>query len=182
MYRPRARTVRTASDKLNAPAATSAEYSPKLCPATNAGALTPASLNARNAATETVRIAGCVFSVNCKSSAGPSKQSREIAKPNASSASSKTRRATGNFSARSFPIPGACEPCPGKIIADFRLPIADLSDSTFPPLYDPTCQAQNRQSAIGNRKYHHHRINTAPQVTPPPNEAINTKSPSLIRP
>jgi hypothetical protein len=28
----------------------------------------------------------------------------------------------------------------------------------------------------------HHRINTAPHVTPPPNEAINTKSPSFIRP
>jgi hypothetical protein len=28
----------------------------------------------------------------------------------------------------------------------------------------------------------YHCINTAPQVTPPPNDAISTRSPSLIRP
>ena len=35
--RPRLRTRRTASAKFNAPAATSAEYSPRLCPATKSG-------------------------------------------------------------------------------------------------------------------------------------------------
>src|SRR5260370_1050063 len=37
MYLPRLRTVRTASAKVIVPAATCAEYSPRLCPATNAG-------------------------------------------------------------------------------------------------------------------------------------------------
>ena len=37
MYLPRLRTVRTASAKLRVPAATCAEYSPRLCPATKAG-------------------------------------------------------------------------------------------------------------------------------------------------
>ena len=95
----------------NAPAATSAEYSPKLCPATNAGASIPSASIARNAATETVRIAGCVFSVNCKSSAGPSKQSREIGKAQAHhQLLQRPVAAAGKFSARSFPIPGFCEP------------------------------------------------------------------------
>src|SRR5579872_7195471 len=35
-------------------------------------------------------------------------------KPSASSASSKVRLATGNFSARSRPMPAYCEFCPGK--------------------------------------------------------------------
>src|SRR6185369_2698533 len=132
--------------------ATSAEYSPKLCPATNDGALIPSSIIARNAATETVKIAGCVFSVNCKSSAGPSKQSREIAKPNASSASSKTRRATGNFSAKSFPIPGLCEPCPGKIIANCRLPIKLIADCRLPIADCRFSLNAPNKLAIGNRQ------------------------------
>ena len=37
MYLPRLRTVRTASAKFRVPAATWAEYSPRLWPATNAG-------------------------------------------------------------------------------------------------------------------------------------------------
>ena len=37
MARPRSRTVRTASAKERAPAATRAEYSPRLCPATKSG-------------------------------------------------------------------------------------------------------------------------------------------------
>ena len=58
-----------------------------------------------NAAIETVSNAGCVFSVSLSWSSGPSKHSRESAKPSASSASSKTRRAAGYFSASALPIP-----------------------------------------------------------------------------
>src|ERR1700734_4094399 len=63
IYLPRFRTVRTASVKLKVPAATCAEYSPRLCPATKRG-LTPFSFTTRQAATDAVRIAGCVTSVN----------------------------------------------------------------------------------------------------------------------
>ena len=52
----------------------------------------------RAAATETVRIAGCVCSVSLSWSSGPSKMSLERAKPRASSASSKTARAAGKLS------------------------------------------------------------------------------------
>jgi hypothetical protein len=73
-----------------------------------------------------VRIAGCVFSVNCRSSAGPSKQSREIAKPNASSASSKTCRAGRKILSQLFSHSRALRTLSGKDvspIADCRLPI-----------------------------------------------------------
>ncbi len=76
MYLPRLRTVRTASAKFRVPAATCAEYSPRLCPATKAGVV-PFSRSTRSAATETVRIAGCVISVSLSFSSGPSKHSCE---------------------------------------------------------------------------------------------------------
>ena len=63
MYRPRRRTMRSASPNANVPAATFAEYSPRLCPATNAGA-SPRDARSRAAAVLTARIAGCVFSVS----------------------------------------------------------------------------------------------------------------------
>ena len=50
-------------------------------------------------------IAGWVFSVSLRSSSGPSKQSREMEKPRASSISSKTCFASGKRSATSLPIP-----------------------------------------------------------------------------
>src|SRR4051795_237729 len=59
-------------------------------------------------------MAGCVFSVSLSCSPGPSKQSCEIENPSAASMSSKTRRAAGNASATSFPIPEYWLPCPGK--------------------------------------------------------------------
>ena len=77
MYWPRARTVRTASDKLKAPAATSAEYSPRLCPATNDGRRFRFPRGAKRRY-RNVRIAGCVFSVNCKSSAGPQNRAAKL--------------------------------------------------------------------------------------------------------
>src|SRR3989442_8482126 len=99
----------------------------------------------------------------------------------------------GKLSTRFFPIPGYWDPCPGKmyatVIADFRLPIADLQLSMTASNFDERLfqsmrrsYRTNRQLAIGNRQCVHQRISTAPQVTPPPNEAINTRSPSLIRP
>ncbi len=93
---PRRRASFTASENSSAPAATSAEYSPRLCPATKSGVM-PCFSSARYAATETVRIAGCVFSVSLRSSSGPSKQSFEIGKPSAASASSKTACDSGKL-------------------------------------------------------------------------------------
>ena len=113
IYRPRLRTVRTASAKFSVPAATWAEYSPRLCPATHAG-FTPCSARTRQVATETVRIDGCVISVCRNSSSGPSKHKRESDIPSAASASSNVCRAIGYLSASSLPMPTACDPCPGK--------------------------------------------------------------------
>src|SRR5215472_301850 len=124
MYAPRLRTNRTASVNLSEPAQTSAEYSPRLCPATKSGS-NPFSASTRAAATETVRIAGCVLAVSFSSSSVPSKHSLEMEKPSAWSASSKTDFATAYFSASSLPMPGYCEACPGNTNA--TLPIADSS-------------------------------------------------------
>ena len=106
MYLPRLRTVRTASAKLIVPAETCAEYSPRLCPATKLG-FKPFSFRTRQAATEVVRIAGCVISVRRSCSSGPSKHNRESLIPSASSASSNVCRVTGYFSASSLPMPTA---------------------------------------------------------------------------
>src|SRR5438445_2245072 len=59
-------------------------------------------------------MAGCVFSVSFSSSSGPEKQSCDSENPSTRSASSKTRRATGNESASSRPMPAYCDPWPGK--------------------------------------------------------------------
>src|SRR5215472_3554686 len=127
MYVPRFRTSRTASANFNEPAQTNAEYSPRLWPATKSGSR-PFSAKTRAAATETVKIAGCVLAVSFSSSSVPSKHSLEIEKPSATSASSKTDFATACLSASSLPIPGYCEACPGNTNA--TLPIAD---SSMPP-------------------------------------------------
>src|SRR6266849_577020 len=122
MYVPRFRTSCTASANFSAPAATSAEYSPRLCPATKSGAR-PFSASTRYTATEQVKIAGCVFAVSLRSSSVPSKHILEIEKPSALSASLKTAFAAGYFSASSLPIPGYCEACPGNTKA--TLPIVN---------------------------------------------------------
>src|SRR5467141_4501551 len=122
MYVPRLRTSCTASANFSAPAATSAEYSPRLCPATKSG-VSPFSASTRYTATEHVKIAGWVLAVSLSSSSVPSKQILEIDSPRASSASSKTARAAGYFSASSLPIPGYCEACPGNTNA--TLPIVN---------------------------------------------------------
>src|SRR5712692_7536845 len=124
MYVPRLRTSCTASANFSPPAATSAEYSPRLCPATKSG-VKPFSASTRNTATEQVKIAGCVLAVSLRSSSVPSKHILEIEKPRASSASLKTAFAAGYFPASSLPIPGYCEACPGNTNA--TLPIANPS-------------------------------------------------------
>src|SRR5246127_92566 len=120
MYVPRLRTNCTASENVSEPAATSAEYSPKLCPATKSGS-NPCSAATRNTATEQLKIAGWVFAVCFNSSSVPSKHIFEMENPSAWSASSNTARATAYFSASSLPIPGYCEACPGKTNATFPM-------------------------------------------------------------
>src|SRR3989475_2537223 len=113
-----------ASENCGPPGPTSAKSSPGLCPATKSG-VKPFSASTRNTATEQVKIAGCVLAVSLRSSSVPSKHILEIEKPRASSASVKTAFAAGYFSARSLPMPGYCEACPGKTNA--TLPIANPS-------------------------------------------------------
>src|SRR6202030_1010340 len=126
MYCPRLRTSCTASANFSAPAATSAEYSPKLWPATKSGVM-PLSASTRYTATEQVKIAGCVLAVCFSSSSLPAKHICETENPNALSASSKTARAAGYFSASSLPMPGYCDACPGNTNAIFP-----ISTSTLP--------------------------------------------------
>ena len=63
MAAARKRTSGTASLKSMTPAATSAEYSPRLCPATTAGILPPFSHHRRQAAIPAVSITGWVLTV-----------------------------------------------------------------------------------------------------------------------
>src|SRR6266850_553001 len=123
IYVPRFRTSCTSSENFSDPAATSAEYSPRLWPATKSGAK-PFSARTRCTATEQVKIAGCVLAVSLSSSSVPSKQILEIEKPSALSASSNTARAAGYFSANSLPIPEYCDACPGNTNATFPITIS----------------------------------------------------------
>src|SRR6266566_4051435 len=157
MYLPRLRTVRTASAKPIVPAATCAEYSPRLCPATNAGCLIPFSCSTRQAATETVRMAGCVFSVRRSWSSGPSKQNCESLVPSASSASSKVWRARGYRSARSFPIPTDCDPWPGNknatCVALLSSTVMSITCWRSDRGRHQTCSSQFREFAFNLRIY-----------------------------
>ncbi len=94
MYCPRRRTVRRASAKDSVPAATCAEYSPRLWPAAKAARI-PRDSTRRHAATLAARIAGWVFSVSSSCSSGPSKHSRLNDSPSAASASSNVCAADG---------------------------------------------------------------------------------------
>ena len=80
MNLPRLRTSRSASSNSIAPAQTSAEYSPRLWPATKSGS-TPLARSTARVATDVARMAAWVFSVCRSASAGPSKQSCERGKP-----------------------------------------------------------------------------------------------------
>ena len=68
----RKRTSLIASAKFKAPAATSAAYSPRLCPASRAGIAPPAACHTRQAAISAASIAGWVLTVWLSRSAGPS--------------------------------------------------------------------------------------------------------------
>src|SRR5579863_10120992 len=74
-------------------------------------------------------MAGCVFSVCFRASSEPSKHNFERENPRAASASSKTAFDSGNFSARSRPMPGYCDAWPGKRNASLPMRIY----STIPP-------------------------------------------------
>jgi hypothetical protein len=89
--------LRAVSDRLNAPAAHSAEYSPSECPATKlaASTVTPSASIARIAAIEVAINAGCAFAVRVSSSAGPSQINALSFSPSASSTSSNTATAAG---------------------------------------------------------------------------------------
>ena len=113
---PRRRTNCSALSKSSAPAATSAEYSPKLWPATTSGCK-PCASSTRNTATLCVSRAGWATSVAVSSSAGPSLISRESSISSTASACSITAAAAGYCSATSAPMPTYCDPCPGKIKA-----------------------------------------------------------------
>src|SRR5712692_11878374 len=155
MYCPRLRTNCTASENFSGPAATKAEYSPKLCPATKSG-VTPFSASTRCTATEQVKIAGCVLAVCFSSSSLPAKHICEIENPSALSASSKTARAAGYFSASSLPMPGYCDACPGNTNAIFPISASTLPlgghagdrELLFDLCNDP-CSGQARRHADG---------------------------------
>ena len=121
MRPPRLWTSLTPSLTERAPEATSAVYSPRLWPAMQTGstAVPSSCSSARNIATLTVSIAGCVISVWASCSGVPLNIMSLSEKPSASSASSKILFAAIYLSQTSFPIPGRCAPCPGNIIAYF---------------------------------------------------------------
>ena len=118
---PRSFNSRAASPIENVPAAANAEYSPRLCPATNLTlslSLKPCSASStRMTAILTAISAGWAFSVSVKISPGPDHMISESFCPRAASTSSNTARAAGNASANVLPIPTAWLPCPGKINA-----------------------------------------------------------------
>ena len=137
--RPRKRAARIASAKPIAPPQTSAAYSPKLCPASASGRNSESDFDsdsdskARKTPTSIASIAGWVFSVNCKSASGDDgendsaiafKSAETIS--DASASASPTRGCAAYFCA----MPGNCEPCPGKTIANFF--IVRLPDSSGP--------------------------------------------------
>ena len=100
IQRPRLFTRSTASRNARTPEATRAVYSPRLCPAPQAGeGFTSSSFSrARSAATLVVMMAGCVLAVSLRVSSGPSKIRRARCWDRASSASSKTALAEGKAS------------------------------------------------------------------------------------
>ena len=109
--------MRTASAKESVPAATCAEYSPRLWPATNAGAhaarLEQAAGRDADGEDRRLRVLGEHQPV-----AGPSKHSALSDSPSAASASSNVVAADRETaSASAWPMPTFCAPCPGKMNA-----------------------------------------------------------------
>ena len=113
----RRRTSGTASVSVSTSAATSAAYSPRLCPATHCGTLPPAARQARQTAMPAVSISGWVLTVSASSLAGPSAHSCQRSWPRASEASRKVSRMTA-LSPYSCIMPTDCEPWPGNTNAN----------------------------------------------------------------
>ena len=105
---PRSFSSRAVSDRLIAPAAASAEYSPSEWPATKPARVTStpnSAFRARIAATDTAISAGWAFSVRVSWSSGPSRIRTDSFCPSASSTSAKTSRALAKASASAVPMP-----------------------------------------------------------------------------
>ena len=99
----------------SAPQATSAENSPRECPATISGLKSaPCDLAT---ATEWMNTAGCVISVRRRSSSEPLNMMSEILNPRIESASANNSFAQSNWSYRSLPMPENWAPCPGNTYA-----------------------------------------------------------------
>src|SRR2546427_5829102 len=102
-------------------------------------------------ATETVSMAGWVFSVSFSASSEPSKHNCEIESPSAWSASVKTARAAGNFSASSLPIPGYCDACPGNRNATLPIGRSKLVNFSRPGLRAAQQRPRRRALARSSR-------------------------------
>ncbi len=115
---PRARSSRAVSASVSTPAAQSALYSPRLCPATKAAEparLSPPSCSStRSTAIDTAMIAGWAFSVSVSSVSEPSNISRDRCCDSAESTSSNTARAAGLAALSALPMPADWLPWPGK--------------------------------------------------------------------
>src|SRR5580700_1931335 len=112
MASPRATTRRMPSSKPRAPLATSAVYSPRLCPAHAAGVRPMRSTASSTTRLSTV-VASCAFSVWVSSSIGALSNNRDRSRSAATEASSTTSQ--DGWSTQGSPMPARCEPCPGKV-------------------------------------------------------------------
>ena len=132
----RKRTSGTASRNASAPDATSAVYSPRLCPATTAGRGAPVASQARQTAIPAVSMTGWVLVVSASASPGPSVTSAHRSSPSAALASSKVARTSGCSSQPAI-MPIDCEPCPGNTTAILfivaRLSVAFVNPSAPAP-------------------------------------------------
>ena len=197
----RKRTSGNASRNASAPAATSAVYSPRLCPARTIGIGPPAACHARHVATPAVSITGCVLVVRFSASAGPCSTSAHRSSPSASEASANVSRTTG-CAAKPPIMPTALRALPGKhecelhVIAKGRPDLTDpppwgqrakrawgdvSSSSAGPPKDRSAPSGGSERSERGGRSSYHLR-KTEPHVKPPPTPSSMTCSPALMRP
>src|SRR6056297_607978 len=98
-------------------AATSAAYSPRLCPAMAMGNCPPLDRYTRQTAISPTSMAGCVQRVWLSSSAGPSLASAHRSRPIAREPSSNVARTRSLLAARSASMPMLCDPWPRNMAA-----------------------------------------------------------------
>ena len=110
--------------------------------------------------------AGCAFSVSVSSLSGPSNISRERCCDSASSTSSKSWRAAGKASASAWPMPGVCDPCPGKTKARFMCCCI--------PLRAPRDFSARHSARRGGR------FKPLPRVVPPANSFAEAQIVALV--